>query len=93
MSREAVFPRPIHIQFTRFGIEDATEMETCALVQRRPSPVLEVEARLKILPIHGGVENLGIHYGVVMNRVVFASCMRPHSRDVSGRDTFFETIN
>jgi hypothetical protein len=53
-----VFPlatRPVHIQFTRFSIEDATEMELSAPVQKQPSPVLEVEARLKILPIHSGV--------------------------------------
>jgi hypothetical protein len=77
--RKAVFPlatRPIHIQFIRFSIEDATEMEPSAPVQNRPSPVQEVEARVKILPIHGGVENLGIHYGVVMNRLAFAFCMR-----------------
>jgi hypothetical protein len=55
--------------------------------------VLEVEARLKILPIHGGVENLGIHYGVVMNRFASASCMRPHRTDISGRAPFFESNN
>jgi hypothetical protein len=65
---------PIHIQFTQFSIEDATGMEPSAPVKKQPSPVLEVEATLKILPIHGGVENLGTHYGVVMNRFAFASC-------------------
>lgn len=87
---KAVFPlatRPIHIQFTRFSIEDATEMEPSAPVQKRPSPVLEVEARLKILPIHDGVENSGIH-GVVVNRVAFAYCMHPHRRDVSSCASF-----
>lgn len=56
-------------------------------MKKQPSPVLEVEATLKILPIHGGVENLGIHYGVVMNRFAFASCMRPYRRDVRGKGT------
>ena len=50
--------------------------------------MLEVEARLKILPIHGGVENLHIHHNVVMNRLAFDSCMRPYRRDVSGRTPF-----
>jgi hypothetical protein len=95
---EAVFPlatRLIHIQFTRFSIEDATEWNRASLCKKQPSPVLEVEARLKMLPIHGGVENLGIHYDVVMNRLAFAfaSCMRPHRTDVSGRAPFFEANN
>ena len=56
--------RSIHIQPTRFDIEDATEMEPRAPVPKQPSPVLELAARPKFLPIHSGVENLGIHYGV-----------------------------
>jgi hypothetical protein len=71
IGKKAVFPlatRLIHIQFTRFSREDATEMEPSAPVQKQPSPVLEVDAGLKISPIHGGVEDLGIHYGAVMNR-------------------------
>jgi hypothetical protein len=87
-----VFPlatRPIHIQFTQFSREDATEMEPSAPVQKQPSPVLEVEARLKVLPIHGGVEDLGIHYVVVMNRFAFACWTCPLRRDVSGRSVFF----
>jgi len=62
-------------------------------VQKQPSPVLEVEARPKILPIHGGVENLGIHYGVVMDRFASASCMRQHRTDISSRPPFFEANN
>lgn len=85
--------RPIRIQFSRFSIEDATEMEPSAPVQKQPSPVLEVEARLKILPIHGGVENLGIHYGDVMDRFASASCMRLHSTDISNRRPFLEANN
>jgi hypothetical protein len=64
-------------------------MEPSAPVQKQPSPVLEVEARLKVLPIHGGVEDLGIHYVVVMNGFAFACCTRPLRRDVSGRAPFF----
>jgi len=68
-------------------------MEPSAPVKKQPFPVLEVEARLKILPIHGGVEKLGIHYGVMMNRFASAFCMRLHRTDINGYAPFFEVNN
>lgn len=55
-------------------------MEPFAPVQKQPSLMLEVEARLKILPIHGGVENFGIHYGDMTNRVLYAPTQKGYKR-------------